>query len=168
MSLHEARVENSRDGDYNGREPTKTLAPKKAKPRGESRDTGYRTVVDLNKEAPFDEEPIALELNTLTAVHVVEFYQPWCGHCRNSKAHFIEVVREVARRSIAIPVKFHAVSCQLYREICRAYDVSAFPFIYGWRIGMDIKEKGIERNPPGWKITAESFANLGEKGFKIN
>ena len=32
----------------NGQKPTKTLAPKKAKPRVETRDTGNRTVVDLN------------------------------------------------------------------------------------------------------------------------
>lgn len=143
----------------NGQKPTKTFPPKKVNPRGQTRDTGYRTVVDLNKEAPFDEEPIPLDLNTWNAVHVVEFYQPWCGHCRNSKPRLVDVAREVSRRSIAIPIKFHAVSCQLYREICRAYDISGFPFIYGWKIGTNIAEKGIELNPPGRKITAESFAH---------
>ena len=147
----------------NGEKPTKTLAPATAKEQqhlrgGEDRDTGYRTVVDLNKEAPPDEEPIPLHLNTQSAVHVVEFYQPWCGHCRVEKPHYIQVARELTRRSIAIPVEFHAVSCQLYREICRAYDLAGFPFIYGWGIGMDIEEKGIELNAPGTTVTADRFA----------
>lgn len=148
----------------NGRKPTLTLPPKKEKTQSEGRDTGYRTVLDLNKEAPIDEEPMPLLLNTRTAVQVVEFYQPWCGHCRVNKPHYIEVAREVTRRSIAIPIEFYAVSCQLYREICRAYDISGFPFIYGWGIGMNIEEKGIELNPPGKRMTADKIGDaLGLK-----
>jgi thiol-disulfide isomerase/thioredoxin len=143
----------------NGKKPTKTFAPKGIA-RSEYHDTGYRTFVDLNKEAPKDEEPVTLELRTWEAVHVVEFYQPWCGHCRASKPQYIELAREVTRRSIAIPIEFHAVSCQLYREVCRAYDISGFPTIYGWSIKMNIQQKGIELNPPGTPLTAEGLADL--------
>jgi thiol-disulfide isomerase/thioredoxin len=139
---------------------TSSVPPKRDMPdlRERARDAGDRSIVDLNRDAPPDEEPVPLNLDTGSAVHVVDFYQPWCGHCRSSKPHYIDVAREVARRSIGIPVKFHAVSCQLYREICRHYSISGFPFVMGWGINMDIEDVGIELNPPGVTVSAEVIA----------
>ena len=68
------------------------------------------------------------------------------------------MAREVTRRTIGIPVRFHALSCQLYREICRAYDITGFPIVLGYSIGMDIAKRGIELNEQGTTMTAELIA----------
>jgi hypothetical protein len=58
--------------------PPKALKPKKNLDPNElkkgAKDTGERTEVDLNKDAPEDEELVFLNLDTNAAVHVVEFY----------------------------------------------------------------------------------------------
>jgi len=124
-----------------------------------AKDTSDRTMVDLSNGAPGDEELIYLDLDTNAGVHVVEFYAPWCGHCQHFKTHYVELAREVTRRVIGTPVHFHALSCQLYREICRAYEISGFPLVVGYGIGMNIAELGYELNPTGMKITAETIAD---------
>lgn len=65
----------------------------------------------------------------------------------------------MTRRTIGIPVRFHALSCQLYREICRAYDITGFPIVFGYSIGMDISKQGIELNEKGTTMTAELIAD---------
>ena len=46
--------------------------------RKDAKDTGTRTVVDLNKDAPKDEVPVFLNIDTAGTAVVVEFYTPWC------------------------------------------------------------------------------------------
>jgi thiol-disulfide isomerase/thioredoxin len=124
-------------------------------------DTGDRTEVDLTKKDNSEDEEIAyLELDTEESVHVVEFYAPWCPHCLLLRSEYIELAGELSRRSIGIPVEFHAVSCDLFRMVCRAYGIKGFPVVLGYRVGMDINEKGIELNPvDGPSMTAETIAS---------
>jgi len=53
------------------------------------------------------------------------------------------VAQEVVRRAINSPVAFFAVSCELYREVCRAHEVTGFPMVMGWPRWRNIQEKGI-------------------------
>lgn len=128
--------------------------------RAESKDTG----VDSSGEKTV----VYLDLNTETTVHVVEFYAPWCPHCQHFKSEYIELAREIARRSLGITVEFHAVSCELFGEICRAYGIKSFPVIWGYPIDSNIQDKGIELNPvDGPEMTAESIANDLELSLAI-
>jgi hypothetical protein len=64
--------------------PPKAMKSKKNLDQSEfkkgAKDTGERTEVDLNKDAPEDEELVFLDLDTNAAVHVVEFYSV-CEPC---------------------------------------------------------------------------------------
>jgi hypothetical protein len=94
--------------------------------------TGDRKEVNISKENPDgDEDIVYLELNTQNSAHVVEFYAPWRPHCINFRSEYIEIAGEMARRSIGVPLRFHAVSCELFRMICRAYGINGFPVIFG-------------------------------------
>jgi thiol-disulfide isomerase/thioredoxin len=122
-------------------------------------DTGHRTVVDLSKNAEH-EDPVFLDLDTSTTAHVVEFYAPWCPHCQQFKKEYIQIARETTRRSIGTHVEFHAVSCQLYREVCRAYNIDGFPVVLGYAIGESIEDVGWELNRVDTTMTAESIAEV--------
>ena len=77
------------------------------------------------------------------------------SHCRQFKPNYVSLAQEVLRRSIVSPVTFYAVSCELYREVCRAYDVKGFPLVLGYGRGMDIKQRGFQLNKEGIIMTAD-------------
>ena len=70
-------------------------------------------------------------------VHVIIFYAAWCPHCQRYKPHFIELAKEVMSRSIAVPVKFYALSCGLYEAVCSTFDINGYPTILGWKTSAD-------------------------------
>jgi thiol-disulfide isomerase/thioredoxin len=98
-------------------------------------------------------------------VHIVEFYAPWCPHCQNFKSHYIDLAREIQRRTIATQIYFHAVSCTLNEIICDTYEIEGFPTVMGWRGGEDyanfndITKPGLVLNEEG-KIDADSVADF--------
>jgi len=100
------------------------------------------------------------DLVTESAVHVILFYAPWCPHCVAFKGEFVEIAAEVSRRSVGVPVYFHAVSCDLFGMICRAYEASAYPVVMGFKLGANIREPGIELNPVGGSVI--SAATIAE------
>jgi thiol oxidase len=62
---------------------------------------------------------------------VVEFYAPWCPHCKHFKPHFISFARttnEVAA-PLNVNITFHAVSCTVHRRICQTFDVHSYPTV---------------------------------------
>ncbi|KAL6763389.1 thioredoxin-like protein [Haematococcus lacustris] len=54
----------------------------------------------------------------------VEFYAPWCGHCKNLKPTWIEAAAELKGK-----VKFGAVDCTVHQSVCGQYDVKGYPTI---------------------------------------
>lgn len=54
----------------------------------------------------------------------VEFYAPWCGHCKNLKPAWIEAARDVKGK-----VKLGAVDCTAQQEVCMKYKVQGYPTI---------------------------------------
>ena len=136
--------------------PHKESIRKRVDLQRNAHDNGHRTIVDLNIGA--DRDPVILDLDTEESAHVVEFYVPWCPHCQIFKSHYVEVAQEVTRRSIAMPITFHAVSCASYSEICRAYGIEGFPIVLGYGLGESIEDRGWELNKEGTTMTAESIA----------
>lgn len=137
--------------------PQKQSTRKRADLRINARDVGHRTIVDLNVGA-VKAEPVFLDLDTEESAHVVEFYVPWCPHCQVFKSHYVDVAQEVTRRTIGFPVSFHAVSCSLYQEVCRSYNIDGFPIVLGYGLGESIEDRGWELNKEGTTMTAESIA----------
>ena len=151
------------DAVISGKAPTETVPPRPVVDIEEdAEDNGHKTIVDLDKNAPPDEKLVYFDLDTQESVILMEFYAPQCPHCRHFKPHYIEVAAEVTRRSIGIDVKFMAISCQLYREICRAYKIKGFPSVYAWHKGMNIQEAGIEMNRDGVTMTADLVGQVLE------
>jgi thiol-disulfide isomerase/thioredoxin len=65
---------------------------------------------------------------------VVEFYSPYCGHCKNFRPKYIRVANEVmethGQNSDDTPMAFYAVSCVAQREICQQHKIKAYPTVY--------------------------------------
>ncbi|KAL7477182.1 hypothetical protein ACHAW6_002990 [Cyclotella cf. meneghiniana] len=56
---------------------------------------------------------------------VVEFYAPWCPHCKHFKPTFIKMAKDVCAKQPKI--KFHAVSCVAHSKLCKTQGVSGYP-----------------------------------------
>lgn len=54
----------------------------------------------------------------------VEFYAPWCGHCKNLKPHWVGLAGSVKGK-----VKVGAVDCTENQQTCSEYGVQGFPTI---------------------------------------
>jgi len=63
---------------------------------------------------------------------VVEFYAPWCPHCKHYKPHYVELANEVRSAS---NIKFYAIACTVHHKICEEFNVSGFPTIKGLKSG---------------------------------
>ena len=74
------------EGAIIGKKPKDWMPPKQVEHNNSTandlkqgaKDSKERTEVDLNKDAPADEELVVLDLDTYTAVHIIEFYAV-CG-----------------------------------------------------------------------------------------
>lgn len=68
---------------------------------------------------------------------VIEFYAPWCGHCRHFAPKYMEVATNTFETNPEI--KFYAVSCTKYKDLCTAMDVHGYPSVK--LIGANTKEQ---------------------------
>ncbi|KAK3814347.1 MAG: hypothetical protein J3Q66DRAFT_346289 [Benniella sp.] len=61
---------------------------------------------------------------------MVEFYAPWCGHCKNLAPHY-----KAAAKNLQGIVKMGAVDCDddKNRAVCAQYDIKGFPTIKVFR-----------------------------------
>ncbi|KAL3777648.1 hypothetical protein HJC23_005514, partial [Cyclotella cryptica] len=64
---------------------------------------------------------------------VVEFYAPWCPHCKHFKPSFIKMANAVYAKQPKI--KFHAVSCVAHSKLCKSQNVSGYPTVKLFREG---------------------------------
>ncbi|CAK7200726.1 hypothetical protein SEUCBS139899_003425 [Sporothrix eucalyptigena] len=61
-------------------------------------------------------------INTSNHTSIIEFYAPWCGHCKNLKGDY-----EKAARSLAGMVNVAAVNCDESQELCSSMGIQGFP-----------------------------------------
>lgn len=56
-------------------------------------------------------------------VTLVEFYAPWCGHCKSLKPHYAKAATLLASEKI----KIAKVDCTVEKQACESQKVQGFP-----------------------------------------
>jgi len=75
--------------------------------------------VELLTEANFDAEVLQ------SADHwLVEFFAPWCGHCKALAPEWTKAATQLKGT-----VRVGAVDCDVHKALCGKYDVKGFPTI---------------------------------------
>jgi len=91
-------------------------------------------VVDLTKSA-FDDfvgdSPLAL----------VEFFAPWCGHCKSLAPHYEEAATILKKDNIPIA----KVDCTVETELCSAQGVNGYPTLKVFRNGVPADYSGTRK-----------------------
>ena len=97
--------------------------------------TGKTDVVPLT-DSIFKETVLEDE----TAVWVVEFYAPWCGHCRSLAPVWEEVGTEIKQNEEG-NIKVGAVNCEGEKKLCMDYGVRGIPSIKAFPVGGSVCKK---------------------------
>lgn len=81
----------------------------------------------------------------------VEFYAPWCGHCKNLKPHWTGLAKSVKGK-----VKVGAVDCTQHQQTCSEFGVQGFPTI---KFFGENKERPEDYNGPREETDLVNFAS---------
>jgi len=77
-------------------------------------------------------------LKNTKQVHFVEFYAPWCGHCKNLIPHYTK-----AASSLAGMVQFVAIDCDDDKEFCATQGIQGFPTLKVFYPYTSSKDAGV-------------------------
>lgn len=68
---------------------------------------------------------------------VVEFYAPWCPHCRHFRDHYIQFAKQITTLGDENDSKItvHSVSCVVHRPLCHEFNVHSYPKILLFKAG---------------------------------
>ncbi|KAH3763734.1 ER-resident thioredoxin protein [Pelomyxa schiedti] len=89
-------------------------------------------------------------------VWLVEFYAPWCGHCKALAPEYVK-----AAQNLHGLVEVGAVNCDEQKELCGAFEVQGFPTIKIFGHEPKKAEKGLYKEPIDYNgpRTAAGLAN---------
>lgn len=129
----------------------------KSEPIPEPNDEAVRTVVAKN----FDEV-----VNDETKDVLIEFYAPWCGHCKTLAPIYEEAAQKLKGETDVVFAKFDATA----NDVPAHYDVKGFPTLY-------FAPKGSKQNPKKYESgrDVDSFVKFmakestdGLQGFSMD
>ncbi|KAG3121127.1 hypothetical protein PI124_g677 [Phytophthora idaei] len=102
-------------------------------------------------------------LNDTQTVWLVDFYSPWCPHCRQFGPQWEEVANVYAGVDA---IQFGAVDCTRQNEICDREDVHSYPAVKMYHVPPEINE-AIEM-PHAGNVYARHVAKWIEETLKEN
>ena len=92
------------------------------------------------------------------ALWLVDFYAPWCGHCKQLAPEWTDAAKRLAKE-IPDEVKLAAVDCTVNSALCTTYEVSSYPTIVA-------VEHGEATQLPDFRRAAEILTYVRQKrGF---
>lgn len=107
-------------------------------------------------ESNFDKKVLDSE-----EVWLVNFYAPWCPHCKSLKPNFEEASRAIKKEGIK-NVKLGAIDASQYQSYAHKYGIKGFPtlkyFPAGQKTQDDAKDYNDERSPKGILQWAKNLA----------
>jgi protein disulfide-isomerase A6 len=84
--------------------------------------TGAAPAAAATREAVYQLTGANFDVLTSSGAWFIEFYAPWCGHCRQLAPVFEEAAQEAGTK-----MHFGKVDCDDEKELQRRFDVKSFP-----------------------------------------
>ncbi|GJJ70199.1 hypothetical protein EMPS_02548 [Entomortierella parvispora] len=73
---------------------------------------------------------------------LVDFYTPWCGHCKNLEPEFEKAAEELKKSDIPLA----KVDCTEQSELCKDYEVTGYPTLKIFKKGIPRDYKGTRKS----------------------
>lgn len=134
MKMANKLVKDRKAGKAGGKEKTESSSQEKTKPKAKK--AGASDVVTLT-DANFDKLVMASNDHWL-----VEFYAPWCGHCKSLAPHWEEAATTLKSQN----VKLGAVDATENNNLAQRFEIQGFPSIKIFTAGL--KGKAVDYNGP--------------------
>lgn len=95
---------------------------------------------------------------------LVEFYAPWCGHCRSLAPKWKKVAGALKGSGIRVA----AINCDDHKETCAKFGVKGYPTIKAFVAGRTVDFGGGERSARALRDWGLSLVENAEKGREGN